>query len=157
MREQREHAADGPGQALFRFVRYWSRRWTGAGQAVDPDQGRDVMVTEAVQALQDRGGATVNDVADELGIDQSGASRFIAQAVNRGYLRKIASPHDARQRRLAVTDTGATLVEAAHEWQEKVFAELTADWSQAEVKQFHHLMERLIHSRRDRGQRPPGH
>ncbi|WP_033293245.1 MarR family winged helix-turn-helix transcriptional regulator [Amycolatopsis jejuensis] len=142
MREPR-----GPGQTLFRFVRYWSRRWTGAGQAVDAERGRDVMVVEAVQAWRDRGGATVNDVADELGIDQSGASRFVAQAVQRGYLRKVASPRDGRQRRLAVTAAGADLVEAAHEWQETVFAELTADWSRSEVIQFHHLMERLIRPR----------
>jgi MarR family transcriptional regulator, organic hydroperoxide resistance regulator len=138
---------DGPGQALFRFVRYWSRRWTGAGQAVDPERGRDVMVTEAVQALETRGGATVNDVADELGIDQSGASRFIAQAVDRGYLRKIASSRDARQRLLVVTDEGATFLATAHQWQEQVFTELTAEWSPAEIKQFHQLMERLVHAR----------
>lgn len=35
------------------------------------------MVTKA--ALEQQGGATVNDVADELGIDQSGASRFITR------------------------------------------------------------------------------
>jgi len=108
------------------------------------------MVTEAAQTWQHRGGATVNDVADELGIDQLGASRFIAQAVDRGYLRKIASPRDARQRLLVVTDKGATLVEAAHRWQEEIFAELTADWSSAEVRQFHQFMERLTRSRRER-------
>ena len=149
--QDQQDTVDGPGQALFRFVRFWSRRWTGAGQAVDPDQGRDVMVTEAVQALEQQGGATVNDVADELGIDQSGASRFITQAVDRGYLRKVAGARDARQRLLVVTDEGATLVAAAHQWQEKVFAELTTDWSPAEVKQFHQLMARLVHSRQAQG------
>ena len=144
--DERVGATGGPGQALFRFVRYWSRRWTGADQAVDPERGRDVMVTEAVQALETRGGATVNDVADELGIDQSGASRFIAQAVDRGYLRKIASPRDARQRLLVITDEGATFLATAHRWQEHVFAELTAKWSPAEITQFHQLMKRLMHA-----------
>jgi DNA-binding MarR family transcriptional regulator len=139
---------NGPGQALFRFVRYWSRRWTGAGQAIDTERGRDVMVTEAVQSLEKQGGATVNDVADELGIDQSGASRFITQAVDRGYLRKIASPRDARQRLLVVTDEGTALVAAAHRWQEQVFDNLTTEWSPTEVEQFHQLMERLVHARR---------
>jgi len=132
----------GPGQALFRFVRYWSRRWTGAGQAVDAERGRDVMIVEAVLALPD--GATVNDVADQLGIDQSGASRFVSQAADRGYLRKVPSARDARQRLLVATAEGIRLVEAAHEWQENVFAELTADWTADEVKTFHRLMERLI-------------
>ncbi len=138
---------DGPGQAVFRFVRYWSRRSIVAGHVVDAErlsEGRDVMVTEAVQALQRDGEATVNEVADQLGIDQSGASRFIAQAVDRGYLRKIASPTDARKRHLVVTKSGAALLETAHQWQEAVFAELASDWTLAEVQQFHQLMERLI-------------
>lgn len=132
---------------MFRFVRYWSRRSIVAGHVVDPERlahGRDVMVTEVVQALQDRGGATVNEVADQLGIDQSGASRFITQAVEHGYLRKVASPADARRRLLVVTDSGVALVETAHQWQEDVFTELASDWSKAEIEQFHHLMERLI-------------
>lgn len=146
MNEQAEPMTDGPGQAAFRFVRYWSRRSMAAvaGQVADPDRGRDVMVTEAIQALQASGEVTVNDVADQLGIDQSGASRFITQAVEHGYVSKIASPTDARKRHLVVTESGDELVEAAHQWQEAVFAELTSDWSPAEIRQFHYLMERLI-------------
>src|SRR5690606_2698391 len=52
----------GPGQALFRLVRFWSRRWTGAGEAVELEHARDVMVTEAVASLGQQGGATVNAV-----------------------------------------------------------------------------------------------
>lgn len=139
-----------PGRTLFRVVRYWSRRWTGAGQAVDAERGRDVMVTEAVAALQGDGGATVNQVADELGIDQSGASRFITQAVERGYLRKVVSPTDARQRRLLVTSEGAKMLDAAHRWQEAVFAELTADWSAEDVQRFHGYLRRFLDAQQQR-------
>ena len=76
----------GPGQTLFQLVRFWSRRWTGAGHTLELEHAHDVMVTEAVASLSLRDGVTVNAVANELGIDQSGASRFIAQAVQRGYL-----------------------------------------------------------------------
>jgi hypothetical protein len=55
------------------------------------EHARDVMVTEAVASLSHSDGAMVNAVANELGIDQSGASRFITQAVRRGYLRKEAA------------------------------------------------------------------
>lgn len=139
-----------PGRALFRVVRYWSRRWTGAGQAVDADRGRDVMVTEAVAALQGTEGATVNEVAHELGIDQSGASRFLTQAVERGYLRKVASSSDARQRRLLVTSKGARMLDSAHQWQESVFAELTADWSPEDVRRFHGYLQRFLVAQQQR-------
>ncbi len=108
------------------------------------------MVTEAVAALQDDGGATVNQVADELGIDQSGASRFITQAVERGYLRKAPSPADGRQRRLLVTSKGAKMLGSAHRWQESVFADLTADWSAEDVRRFHGYLQRFLDAQQER-------
>lgn len=133
----------GPGRVLFGFVRFWARRWTGAGAGVEAERGRDVMVTETVAALDGGGGASINDVARELGIDQSGASRMVGQAVERGYLVK-ASATDARRRAVRVTDTGRRLVTRAHAWQEATFAELTADWTPGEVARFAELMSRLV-------------
>jgi MarR family transcriptional regulator, organic hydroperoxide resistance regulator len=76
----------GPGQLLFTFVRHWSRR-AATGDATVAEQGRLVLVTEAVHALAARAEpATVNAVARELGIDQSGASRLIRSAVEARYL-----------------------------------------------------------------------
>lgn len=141
-------ASTGPGQALFRLVRYWSRRWTGAGHTVELEQARDVMVTEAVAWLSQYQGATVNAVAHELGIDQSGASRFIAQAVGRGYLRKAAAQGDARQRTLYVTPAGEELLDAAHAWQEAVFTDLTAGWPEQDVNQLRAYLERLLDAQR---------
>jgi DNA-binding MarR family transcriptional regulator len=138
------HDSRGPGQSLFRLVRFWSRRWTGAGQAVELEHVRDVMVTEAVASLSQRDAATVNAVANELGIDQSGASRFIAQAVQRGYLQKAAAQQDARARVLHVTPAGEDLLRAAHEWQETVFADLTAGWPEQDVRQLQSYLERLL-------------
>jgi DNA-binding MarR family transcriptional regulator len=144
-------ASAGPGQALFRLVRFWSRRWTGAGQTVELEHARDVMITEAVASLSQRDGATVNAVANELGIDQSGASRFIAQAVQRGYLRKAPARQDARQRVLQVTPAGDELLRAAHEWQEGVFANLTAGWTEQDVRQLQGYLERLLDAQQRNG------
>ena len=102
------------------------------------------MVTEVVGAIQGTVGATVNQVADELGIDQSGASRFVSQAVEQGYLRKVASPADARQRLLLVTSEGAEMLESAHRWQEAVFADLTVDWPAEDVRRFQGYLQRLL-------------
>jgi MarR family transcriptional regulator, organic hydroperoxide resistance regulator len=137
-----------PGRMLFQFVRFWARRWTGAGSGVEAETGRDVMVTEAVSARAD--GATINEVARELGIDQSGASRMVGQAVERGYLAKSAAT-DARRRVVRVTAAGRELVAHAHAWQEATFAELTADWTADEVAQFTELMRRLVTNRRREG------
>ena len=66
----------GPGQVLFEFVRHWSRR-TAPDIA---EQGRLVLVVESVYAVSGRRAATINAVAHEIGIDQSGASRMVKEA-----------------------------------------------------------------------------
>ncbi|MFD0556849.1 MarR family winged helix-turn-helix transcriptional regulator [Stackebrandtia endophytica] len=137
-----------PGRELFDFVRHWSRRWTGVGITVDRDRGRDVSVTEAALA-HGAGGATVNQIAAELGIDQSGASRMVTQAIERGYLTKTTGG-DARRRLVHVTEAGEALVAASHAWQDRIFADLTNDWTPTEVEQFSHLMKRLTAAHRDR-------
>jgi DNA-binding MarR family transcriptional regulator len=131
----------GTGQALFQFVRHWSRRWNDPATA---ERGRDVLVTEAVHALRDRPEITVNDVAAELGVDQSGASRMVAHAVDVGYLATRPAAADARRRVISVTAAGTALLAAAHDWQESVFATLTDDWTPAERADFHRAMTRLI-------------
>jgi DNA-binding MarR family transcriptional regulator len=134
----------GPGQTLFAFVRHWSRR-SDTG-----DTGRDVLVTEAVRTLSVRGGATINAVAHEIGIDQSGASRLVRAAVAAGYLAMTRAAADARRREVTVTAAGEALLADAHRWQEQVFGELTASWSARQRADLHEAMQRLLSSSHER-------
>lgn len=132
----------GPGQVLFQFVRHWSRR------SVDhraTEQGRLVLVTEAVLALTRHGReATVNAIADEIGIDQSGASRLVKSAADAGYLEMRTSATDGRRRHATVTASGHALLEDAHRWQEQVFDQLTDGWSEQRRLDFQQAMTSLI-------------
>ncbi|MEV5555389.1 MarR family winged helix-turn-helix transcriptional regulator [Nonomuraea wenchangensis] len=134
----------GPGQVLFAFVRYWSRR----PQAGDPElaeQGRLVLVAEAVHALTGRGvPATVNAVAHEIGIDQSGASRLVRSAREAGYLTMGGPGADGRRRRAALTPAGLALLDHAHDWQEQVFDRLTEGWSERRRRDFRQAMTELM-------------
>ncbi|WP_378790244.1 MarR family winged helix-turn-helix transcriptional regulator [Nonomuraea fastidiosa] len=135
----------GPGQVLFAFVRHWSRRPALTGGGKVSEHGRLVLVTEAVHALARRGAeATVNAVAHEIGIDQSGASRLVKSAVAAGYLTLRASEADGRRREAALTPLGHTLLDQAHEWQEQVFERLTEGWSEQRRRDFQRAMEELI-------------
>jgi len=134
-------SAPGPGQVLFAFVRHWSRRSSDAGT----EQGRLVLVTEAVHALERRGiAATVNAVGDEIGIDQSGASRLVRAATAAGLLAMRAPDHDGRRRHATVTAAGHTLLADAHEWQERVFDRLAEGWSPQRRRDFQQAMVDLI-------------
>jgi DNA-binding MarR family transcriptional regulator len=134
----------GPGQLLFAFVRHWSHR-AAQGNDTIAEQGRLVLVTEAVSSLVARGEpATVNAVACELGIDQSGASRLIRCAADAAYLTMTKAPTDARRRQLAVTAAGRAALHQAHKWQEAVFAELTVNWGQQRRDEFQLAMTDLM-------------
>jgi DNA-binding MarR family transcriptional regulator len=132
----------GGGRVLFSFVRFWSRRWTGD----DPDRGRDVMVLEAVRArtASGAGPASVNDVARELGLDQSGASRLVARAERLGLLRRQAPRGVGAPTAVTVTAAGDTLLEQAHAWQDEVLRTLTAQWPDDDVRALIALMQRLV-------------
>ncbi len=134
----------GPGQVLFAFVRHWSRRTSAADHKV-AEQGRLVLVTEAVHSLAQRGiEATVNSIAYEIGIDQSGASRLVKSATDAGYLTMQPSRADGRRRQATVSLSGHTMLEQAHEWQEQVFDRLTEGRSEQQRRDFQQAMASLI-------------
>ncbi|MGK8558250.1 MarR family transcriptional regulator [Nocardia gipuzkoensis] len=57
-----------------------------------------IQVVEAVAAaLRSGAEATVTDVAEQLGLDHSGASRMVRNAVAAGYLARGDSAHDRRR------------------------------------------------------------
>ncbi|WP_243859896.1 MarR family winged helix-turn-helix transcriptional regulator [Amycolatopsis arida] len=104
-----------------------------------------MLVTEAVHSLARRGiAATVNAIAHEIGIDQSGASRLIKNAAEAGYLTIQASETDGRRRQATVTPSGHTMLEHAHDWQEQVFDRLTEGWSEQQRRDFQQAMTDLI-------------
>ncbi|OLT30372.1 transcriptional regulator [Nocardiopsis sp. CNR-923] len=132
-----------PGQLLFRFVRHWSRR--SATDDPGAGQGRLVLVSEAVHSLGQRGlRASVDSIAHEIGIDQSGASRLVRSAADAGYLVTAVSETDGRRREVSLTPAGRSMLDQAHHWQEEIFAQLTAGWSEKRRLDFQRAMTDLM-------------
>jgi DNA-binding MarR family transcriptional regulator len=127
---------DRAGQALFGVVRYWSRRWvTQAGDA-GRDRAHDILVLEAVDAASRRGPVTIGDVATEVGLDRSGASRMVSTVIERGHATKVASTADGRRVELAITPQGRRLLRSARRWQDQMFRRLVADWPAGDARRF---------------------
>jgi DNA-binding MarR family transcriptional regulator len=146
----------GPG--LFRVIRFWSRRWeAGAARdsAGDAEHVGHVLILEAIAAAisgepsesageSDLGGAAaISDVAAEIGLDRSNASRMLAAAVGAGLVTKATSPADARRTELRMTPAGLSVLAAARAWQEQTFLELTASWPRADARRFAVYLHRL--------------
>jgi DNA-binding MarR family transcriptional regulator len=142
--------ADG-GPALFQLVRFWSRRWAAGGvlapaggsTAGDHAEVGHVLVLEAVDAAAAHGPAAIGDVAVELGLDRSNASRMLAAAVAAGLVTKTISPGDGRRTELQVTAEGSALLSSARAWQQDRFTQLTAGWPARDARQFAGYLQRL--------------
>src|SRR5436309_11516549 len=95
------------GPALFRLVRFWSRRWVNrasAGLTAEDRQVQHILAVEAVDTTRDRpGGATIGAVAHQLGLDHSGASRIVRDATAAGHLERGQAEHDGRRAALRLT------------------------------------------------------
>ena len=83
------------------------------------------------------------DVAAELGLDRSNASRMLAAAVSAGLVTKTVSPQDARRTDLRATASGRALLEAARAWQQETFAQLVAGWPAHDASRFAAYLNRL--------------
>lgn len=135
-------AADG-GPALFRLVRFWSRRWTGQAAEELTGEPRHVQHILVVEAVHTTGEANVATVAHQLGLDHSGASRMVRDAVAAGYLVRAASAHDRRSASLRLTGEGRALLDGSRAWQRRAFAQLTAGWQEEDRRRFAGYLERL--------------
>jgi len=137
--------ADG-GPALFRLVRFWSRRWAAdAARESDDAAARvgHVLVLEAIDASFANGSAAIGDVAVELGLDRSNASRMLAAAVGAGLVTKTVSAADGRRTELRATASGRELLASARAWQREIFTELVADWPAQDARRFAGYLQRL--------------
>ncbi len=138
---------DDGGPALFRLVRFWSRRWArGVAEQVGPDASlpQNVLVVDGVHALRRDGAeATVGELARQLGLDHSGASRMVAAAVHGGYVERCRSGTDRRRSVLALTAEGRALLDSSRRWQQARFAELTGHWDDDDRTAFAHHLARL--------------
>jgi DNA-binding MarR family transcriptional regulator len=104
---------------------------------------------EAIDAASADGPAAIGDVALELGLDRSNASRMLADAVAAGLVTKTVSPDDARRTELGITASGQSLLRAARAWQDEAFAQLVSKWPAADARRFAQYLVRLASQRHE--------
>lgn len=137
--------------ALTRLRRFWHRPQLKArvlaelGPAVSPTRYNVVRAVAGVEGEH----ACVGDVASALDVDASTASRFVADAVEAGYLERSTSDEDRRRSRLEVTAQGRALLDHGAAIRRGLLAEMTAGWDPADVATLTALLERLGDAARD--------
>ena len=145
--EAAAQAAREAGPALFRLVRFWSRRWANRASHELSGELRHVQhiqAVEAVHAARLRGQEpTVAAVAHQLGLDDSGASRIVRDATGAGYLVRGSSQQDRRRAALTLTERGSELLAGSHRWQQQTFEQLTVDWDPQDRDRLAGYLQRL--------------
>ncbi|ASR35200.1 MarR family transcriptional regulator [Prauserella marina] len=144
------------GPALFRLVRFWTRRWApGAAGEVnsaardDTGEHADVQHVYVVEAIDtatraaEGGEVTVADVAHLLGLDRSVASRMIGYACAAGYVHRQTSATDARRANVVLTESGTRFLAASHAFQQRTFDDLVANWPEDDQRRFAEYLRRL--------------
>ena len=112
------------------------------------DPTLDVAHLDTISAIAHKGdeGAqevTVGLIAERLGIDPSRASRVVADVVDRGLAKRVASQLDARRICIELTAKGQRFVSAVRRNKLEIFAKALGQWNERELVVFAALFDRF--------------
>lgn len=85
---------------------------------------------------------TIGDLAEELAIDPSRASRIAGHLIGQGYVRRTVSQGDGRKSILVLSPAGETTIVTIGRYKWRLLAEGLAGWSDDEIATFADLFSR---------------
>lgn len=88
----------------------------------------------------------LGDLAEQLRVKPSVASRAVAALEGEGYVSRVADPADARACRIHITDTGRDYLKTREEWALDMVARTLSDWSPEDAAMSVRVLQRLEHS-----------
>jgi DNA-binding MarR family transcriptional regulator len=104
----------------------------------------DLAQADCLEVISYRGACTMSELANELKVDASAATRTVRRLVDGGYVERSPDPNDARAVVVTLTDAGVELSgEIARRSLEAVLDILVA-FSDDEQKQLVDLLERFV-------------
>lgn len=104
----------------------------------------------ALAAVHRLGPCRVSDVAHELHVDLSVASRQVSALVDAGHVQREVDPEDRRAQLVSTTDAGFGVLVRAHERMVEQLQRGLDDWTDAEIVELAHGIERLVAQFADR-------
>jgi DNA-binding MarR family transcriptional regulator len=97
----------------------------------------------ALAVIQIDGPLRVSEVADQLGVDLSVASRQVAALVDEGHVERLPDHRDRRAHLVAATPAGVRVLEVCHERMVAVFTCVLDGWSDDDVASLTGGLQRL--------------
>jgi DNA-binding MarR family transcriptional regulator len=97
----------------------------------------------ALAAIQGHGPLRVSEVAHELGVDLSVASRQVAALAHQGHVERGPDDRDRRAQLVAATPAGVRVLEDSHRRMVAVFTRVLAGWSDDDIAALTGGLQRL--------------
>lgn len=88
----------------------------------------------------------LGDLAEQLRVKPSVASRAVAALDAEGYVSRDPDPADARACRIRITETGREYLKSREDWALDMVARTLSDWSPEDADQSIRVLQRLEHS-----------
>jgi DNA-binding MarR family transcriptional regulator len=100
---------------------------------------------DALEAAEQAGtNLSVSAVADAVGVDQPRASRLVQEGVDRGLVRRIQDPADARRSLIQLTAAGRTQIAEVRSHRRSAVEEAIASFTPEEARTFAALFDRFV-------------
>lgn len=110
---------------------------------LDIDMSQLLIVHTIHLATHENKEVTVGSIAEHLGIDPSRASRLVAEAVDAGLARRVASQADARRICLEMTDKARAYEDAIYAYKAVVYSDSLGTWDDEELVVFAGLFQKF--------------
>lgn len=88
---------------------------------------------------------SISQVAADLGVEHSTASRSVASLVRAGLLKSRRCEDDQRQARLQLTERGQTQLDQATRRRQEILGSLLEEWGERDVRTLARLLNDLRH------------
>lgn len=124
-------------------LRRMRRAFEPPGAVTDARRRVEASTLLVLEALLGGGARTVRDVARDLGVAHSTASRLVTRAQDAGMVRRAASPDSGREVCVEATPDGVATRERGLSFRAAQLRRATADWDAADVEAFAGLLERF--------------
>jgi DNA-binding MarR family transcriptional regulator len=95
-------------------------------------------------ALRGRGGMSVSQIAEMIGVDQPRASRLVNESADLGLVTRHADERDARRSVVEITDAGRAMLDKANATRRSAVTQAIADFTPEETATFAHLFTRFV-------------
>jgi DNA-binding MarR family transcriptional regulator len=120
---------------------------------VEGIDGVDATTYPVLSGVARTGPTSATRLASAIGLDRTATTRYATRLESAGLLRRTPDPDDARATHLELTGEGRAAVAAARDALGSAFAELMADWAEADAECFAAGLERFT-TRLENRQRP---